>query len=103
MKGNRLGSELCIIAAGQELRMLTSVPGVYRKGKVELEQTPRNVSDEARVIVTFLDSGTINLHKRGITTTQARKLREQLASFVEDWDSPEMSAYDDYDEAKSHI
>ena len=82
--------------------MLTSVQGVYRKGRVELTQKPRNVSDETRVIVTFLDSGTVNLRKRGVSRKQAKELRAQLASFADDWDSPEMSAYGNYDAAKSH-
>jgi hypothetical protein len=81
--------------------MLTSVQGVYRKGKIELEQKPENVSDEARVIVTFLDSGAVDLRKRGINKAQAKTLRAQLESFAGDWDSPEMSEYDDYDAAKS--
>jgi hypothetical protein len=51
--------------------------------------------------VTFLDSGTVDLRKRGITKAQAKVLQAQLESFTEDWDSPEMSAYDDYDDAKS--
>ncbi len=82
--------------------MLTSVQGVYRKGKIELEQKPIDFRDETRVIVTFLDSGAIDLRKRGISKAQAKTLRAQLESFAEDWDSPEMSAYDDYDAAKSH-
>lgn len=28
-------------------------------------------------------------------------LRTQLAAFTEDWESPEMNVYDNYDEAKS--
>ena len=82
--------------------MLTSVQGVYRKGKIELTQKPRNVSDETRVIVTFLDSGTMDLRKRGISKAQAKTLRAQLSTFAEDWESPEMNAYDNYDTAKSH-
>ena len=82
--------------------MLTSVQGVYRKGKIELTQKPNNVSDETRVIVTFLDSGTMDLRKRGISKAQAKTLRAQLSTFAEDWESPEMSAYDNYDTAKSH-
>ena len=82
--------------------MLTSVQGVYRKGKIELTQKPKNVSDETRVIVTFLDSGTMDLRKRGISKAQAKTLRAQLSTFAEDWESPEMSAYDNYDTAKSH-
>jgi hypothetical protein len=52
--------------------MLTSVPGVYRKGKIELAQTPKDVRDETRVIVTFLDSKAVNLRKRGMTKKQAK-------------------------------
>ena len=74
--------------------MLTSVQGVYRKGRIQLTQKPKNISDETVVIVTFLDSKPIDLRKRGIT--KARKLRAKLATFAEDWESPEMSAYDNY-------
>ena len=81
--------------------MLTSVQGVYRKGKIELEQKPENVSDETRVIVTFLDSGAVDLRKRGINKSQAKALRAQLETFAEDWESPEMREYDNYDAAKS--
>lgn len=76
--------------------MLTSVQGVYRKGKIELIRKPKNISDETSVIVTFLDSKPIDLRKRGISKTEAKKLRAQLAAFAEDWNSPEMSAYDNY-------
>ena len=81
--------------------MLTSIQGIYRKGKVQLTQRPRNITDDTPVIVTFLDSGPVTLSKRGINKAQARKLRAQLATFAEDWDSPEMSAYDNYDSIKS--
>ena len=76
--------------------MLTSVQGVYRKGMIQLTQKPKNISDETVVIVTFLDSKPIDLRKRGITKAKARKLRAKLATFAEDWESPEMSAYDNY-------
>ena len=81
--------------------MLTSVQGVYRKGKIELTRKPKNISDETNVIVTFLNSKPIDLSKRGINKTKARKLRAQLATFAEDWESPEMSAYDNYEAAKT--
>lgn len=76
--------------------MLTSVQGVYRKGRIQLTQKPKNISDETIVIVTFLDSKPIDLRKRGISKAQAKKLRAQLATFAADWESPEMSAYDNY-------
>ena len=81
--------------------MLTSVQGVYRKGKVQLNQKPKNIGDETVVIVTFLDTKPIDLSKRGINKAKARKLRAQLATFAEDWESPEMSMYDNYDAVKA--
>ena len=83
--------------------MFTSVKGVYRQGKVELSEVPTNVGDEARVIVTFLGSGAIDLQARGFDEAQAAQLRAQLASFAEDWDSPEMDIYDNYDAAKANL
>ena len=77
--------------------MLTSVQGVYRKGKVVLKDNPSNIPDETPVIVTFLDGGGIDLSARGINEEQASVLRARLAAFAEEWDSPEMSIYDDYE------
>jgi hypothetical protein len=79
--------------------MLTSLHGVYRKGKIEIEQPPMEIRDETLVIVTFLTEVDINLPERGIDKKQARLLRAQLETFTEDWDAPEMSAYDHYDAA----
>ena len=76
--------------------MLTSIRGIYRKGKIELREKPKNIEDETRVIVTFVTPD-VDLRKHGIDKKQARLLREQLSAFAEDWDSPEMSIYDDYD------
>jgi hypothetical protein len=81
--------------------MLTTIEGVYRKGHVELREQPENVPEESRVIVTFLNAAAVDLRARGIDEKQARELRERLASFVEEWESPEMDAYDDYDAARS--
>jgi hypothetical protein len=77
--------------------MLTTVQGVYRKGKVVLKDNPSNIPDETPVIVTFLGGGGIDLRARGISEEQANVLRAQLAPFAEEWDSPEMSIYDDYE------
>ncbi len=81
--------------------MLKSIEGVYRKGKIELAEIPVSVRDDTRVIVTFLESGEIDLRSRGINEKQAADLRAQLAAFAEDWDSPEMSVYDNYASARS--
>ena len=83
--------------------MLKSVTGIYRAGKVELVEVPINVADETSVIVTFLESGAIDLQDRGIDEAQAADLRARLQAFAEDWDSPEMAAYDDYDNVKAKL
>ena len=67
--------------------------GIFRDGKVELLETPDDV-DEARVIVTFLPEGSVNLSERGIDEAQAASLRARLRAFAEDWERPEMGAYD---------
>lgn len=80
--------------------MLNSVEGIYRNGRVELAEHPNNVNEGARVIVTFIESNEIDLTAQGIDRAQAETLRANLATFAEDWDSPEMSIYDNYDAAK---
>jgi len=71
-----------------------TVQGVFRNGRIELAETPVDV-DEARVIVTFLPKGAVNLSERGIDADQAASLRTRLSAFAEDWELPEMGAYDD--------
>lgn len=83
--------------------MLKSIEGVYRNGKIELVETPSDVRDETRVIVTFLEPRSVNLRARGIDEAQAAELRARLATFAEDWESPEMDIYDDYDAAKARL
>ena len=83
--------------------MLVSVQGVYRHGKIELAEQPRDMEDETRVIVTFLESEVIDLPTRGIDEEQAGELRTQFATFIEDWDSPEMSIYDHYGASKAAV
>ena len=83
--------------------MLTTIEGVYREGKIELSETPREAQEGASVLVTFLASNSVNLRDRGIDEAQAADLRARLATFVEDWESPEMGIYDNYDAAKSKL
>jgi len=47
-----------------------------------------------------MDAGAIALGPRGIDPRSAGELRARLDRFAEDWDSPEMTAYDHYDAAK---
>ena len=83
--------------------MLTTIQGIYRSGRVELIEVPRNVREDTPVIVTFLAPVQIDLHSRGIDETQAADLRASLSTFAEDWDSPEMDIYDNYDAAKAKL
>lgn len=73
--------------------MVRSVEGIYREGKVELlEPAP---TEEARVIVTFISgNGTVDLQERGMSEADADSLRARLKAFAEDWERPEMDAYD---------
>ena len=83
--------------------MMTSVQGVYREGRIELTEPPAIVSDGTPVIVTFLSNGAVDLAAHGLGPVQAAELRARLASFAEDWESPEMNAYDNYHAAKSKL
>ena len=83
--------------------MLTTIEGVYRSGKIELAEIPRDVREGTSVIVTFLPSSSIDLQACGIDEAQAADLRSRLATFAEDWESPEMSIYDNYDAAKANL
>jgi len=73
--------------------MLKSVEGIYRDGKVELLE-PAPPEAKGKVIVTFLDPTAVDLADRGIDQGQAADLRQRLKPFAEDWDRPEMDAYD---------
>ena len=75
--------------------MVKSVEGVYRDGKVELLE-PIAEAEGSRVIVTWVQPvASIDLREREIEESQAADLRRRLASFREDWDRPEMNAYDE--------
>jgi hypothetical protein len=73
--------------------MLRSIEGVYRHGKIELAESPPSEL-EGKVIVTFLNGGSVNLAERGIDRQHAAGLRQRLKAFAEDWDRLEMDAYD---------
>ena len=75
--------------------MVKSVEGIYRAGKVEFAE-PIAEAEGSRVIVTFVQPGElVDLRERGIDASQASDLRRRLSSFAEDWDRPEMAAYDE--------
>jgi len=79
---------------GRADSMSKTVEGIYRDGKVELLETPEEAHDEHRVLVTFVDNCTVDLADRGINEEQAADLRSRLSTFAEDWERPEMEAYD---------
>lgn len=81
--------------------MLKSIEGVYEDGVMKLAEQPAQVPSGAPVIVTFLPVGGIDLRMCGVGSADAAELRGRLSAFAEDWESPEMSAYDDYHAAKS--
>jgi hypothetical protein len=83
--------------------MLTTVEGIYRNGQVELAEPPKQEEEGARVLVTFLHPRPVDLRERGIDEAEAATLQSRLASFAQDWDSPEMAAYDDYESARAHL
>jgi hypothetical protein len=75
--------------------MVRSVEGIYRNGKVELVE-PLAEAEGSRVIVTWVHPDQpVDLRERGIDEPQAADLRRRLAQFAEDWDRPEMAAYDE--------
>lgn len=75
--------------------MVKSVEGFYRNGKVELME-PLAEAEGSRVIVTWVGApGQVDLRERGIDESEAADLRRRLAPFAEEWDRPEMAAYDE--------
>ena len=83
--------------------MYKSVEGVLRNGRVEFDEPVSKIKDGTRLIVTFLEPAYLDLEERGISREQAARRRAQLSSFAEEWESPEMNAYDDYDSAKRKL
>lgn len=82
---------------------MTTVKGIYRAGRVELSQAPLDIPEETPVLITFLEPAPVDLRARDIGEGQARLLREQMASFAEEWESADMTAYDNYDSAKASL
>jgi predicted translin family RNA/ssDNA-binding protein len=83
--------------------VLTTVEGIYRDGRIELKNLPSDVAEESKVIVTFVDSDDVDLANREIDKSQAETLRNSLATFADDWNSSEMSIYDNYDAIKAQL
>jgi hypothetical protein len=82
--------------------MLTTVQGTYHNGRIELAEQPHDMPEGTQVIITFVRSNSIDLTSSGIDKEQARSLKASLASFSDDWNSPEMNVYDDYDTSRTN-
>lgn len=80
--------------------MLKTVEGVFREGQIELVEMPDNIRSPTPVMVTFLEPQPIDLRAHGLSRAEAADLRDRLAAFAEDWESPEMDVYDDYEAAR---
>jgi hypothetical protein len=75
--------------------MVKSVEGIYRNGRVEVTE-PLEEAEGSRVIVTWVHPAeSLDLRDRGVDAIQAADLRRRLSSFAEDWEQPEMAAYDE--------
>ena len=83
--------------------MSITIEGVYHNGKIELLETPNDVREGTRAVVIFMPPGAIDLREQGIDRAQAANLRARFATFAEDWESPEMSVYDNYGEEKAKL
>jgi hypothetical protein len=66
-------------------------------------EVPKDVRNETQVLVMFIEPQLVDLRARDIDEVQAAELRARLATFIEDWDSPEMAVYDHYDAAKARL
>lgn len=80
--------------------MLT-VEGIYKDGKIELLETVSEAK-QGKVLITFIETGDVDLRTLGISREEASELREKFAAF-EDWNDPALDVYNDYDNAKSAV
>ncbi len=58
---------------------------------------------EWETLITFIDIGDFDASAQKMSEEQAADLRARLKTFAEEWDSPEMDIYDDYDAARSQL
>ena len=70
---------------------------------LEILEALRDVEGQSKRWLEEYRTDGIDLKSQGIDQAQAQVLRSSLATFSEDWDSPEMSIYDNYDAAKASV
>lgn len=87
-----------------ECRCSTGIGVVFMSTAELLNELAKLTPAERQEIVrrlTEMDGASVDLRTRGIDAVAAAELRSRLERFAEDWDSPEMTAYDHYDAAKA--
>lgn len=83
--------------------MLTSVHGVYQGGRILLKEDPATIQDGTEVIVTFLEKDAAESSQQILDPEIMAELRWAFAPFAEEWNSPEMDIYDDYDASRKRL
>jgi len=76
---------------------MQTIRGIYKAGRIELINAPPADVEQAPVLITFLvdEHGQgVDLQKQGIGLENAADLRSRLKCFADDWERPEMDAYD---------
>lgn len=80
---------------------MMTVEGIYKDGKIELLEKVSDI-EQAKVLITFLETCDIDLRTLEISENEAGELRAKFAAF-EDWNDPALDVYNDYDNAKSAL
>ena len=92
------------VYAYTDLRWWCPTGAVFMSTAELLNELAKLTPAERQEIVrrlTEMDGVSVDLRTRGIDAVAAAKLRSRLERFADDWDSPEMTAYDHYDAAKA--
>ncbi len=72
--------------------MLKTIPGTFKSGEVHLAESVPDLP-EGPVLVTFLSPSVSEWGAPSLTPQQVAELRGKLAAW-EDWNAPDMDAYD---------
>ncbi len=75
--------------------MLTTIQRTFKNGTVVLDEVP-GCLDDARVLVTFLQTPREASPIPNLTRPEVAEMRDRLAAWEADWNAPGMEAYDGY-------
>jgi hypothetical protein len=81
----------CLVARAHDLPRSRDLP----QWKVELVEALAEAEGSRVIVIWVHPAEPVDLCERGIDESQAADLRRRLAPFAEDWDRPEMAAYDE--------